>query len=193
MTKLVYGVGFNDRKYPVFVDGEKVKSYILWQAILERCYCRKYQESKPTYSGCKVSDNFKNYSYFYEWAVEQIGYGLTGWELDKDIICKGNKLYSEETCAFVPSAINVFFTTRGSLRGEQPIGVFFHKTKNRFIAQCSLNGRSKHLGHFKTAQEAYQVYKDYKEQLCKDLANQWKLQIDPRVYEAMMTWTVEPF
>ena len=193
MTKLVHGVGFNDRKYPVFVNGEKVKSYILWQAILERCYCKKYQERKPTYSDCKVSDNFKSYSYFYEWLVKQIGYGLSDWELDKDIIYKGNKLYSEDTCAFVPSSINVFFTNRRSLRGEQPVGVYFHKHKKLFIAQCGLNGRTKYLGAFKTPEEAYQTYKTYKEQLCKELANKWKEQIDPRVYSAMMLWTVENF
>lgn len=189
MTKLIYGVGFNDRKYPVFVDGRMTRTYTLWRHMLERCYSSKY----PTYVNCTLSNNFKGYSYFHEWALVQMGYENVNFHLDKDIIHPIDPTYSEDKCVFVPSAINCFFSDSQACRGLYPIGVFFHKTKNRFIAQCSLNGRRKHLGHFKTAQEAYQVYKDYKEQLCKDLANQWKLQIDPRVYEAMMVWTVKPF
>ena len=38
MSKLVYGVGFNDKTRPVFVDGKNVKEYALWQSMLERCF-----------------------------------------------------------------------------------------------------------------------------------------------------------
>ena len=38
MSKLVCGVGFNDKTKPVFVGGKKVKEYALWQRMLERCF-----------------------------------------------------------------------------------------------------------------------------------------------------------
>lgn len=38
MSKLVYGVGFNDKTKPVFVNGKTVKEYKLWQGMLERCF-----------------------------------------------------------------------------------------------------------------------------------------------------------
>ena len=43
MSKLVYGVGFNDKTKPVFVDGKPVKEYVLWKSMLERCFSEKYQ------------------------------------------------------------------------------------------------------------------------------------------------------
>ena len=37
MSKLVYGVGFNDKTRPVFVGGKMVKEYGLWGGMLRRC------------------------------------------------------------------------------------------------------------------------------------------------------------
>ena len=73
MSKLVRGKGFNDKTRPVFVDGKNVKEYALWQSMLIRCFSEKLQTHKPTYKGCNVSDNFLNYSYFYDWCQEQAG------------------------------------------------------------------------------------------------------------------------
>lgn len=190
MNKLIYGVGFNDRKYPVFVDGRMTRTYNLWRHMLERCYSSKY----PTYVNCTLSNNFKGYSYFHEWALVQVGYENVNFHLDKDIIHPTDPTYSEDKCVFVPPAINCFFSDSQACRGLYPVGVHIHKSRRKpFESRCWFEGRRKSLGYFETPEEAYQVYKEYKEQLCKDLANQWKLQIDPRVYEAMMVWTVKPF
>ena len=75
MSKLVYGVGFNDKTKPVFVDGKNVKEYDLWTDMLRRCFSEKCRSKNLTYKGCNVSDNFLNYSYFYEWCQEQTGFG----------------------------------------------------------------------------------------------------------------------
>jgi hypothetical protein len=131
MSKLVYGKGFNDRSRPTKVDGKNVKEYELWRQMLNRCYGEKYQDIQPTYKGCNVSDNFLNYAYFYDWCQQQIGFKSIdekgrSWHLDKDILFTGNKIYSEDTCVFVPREINNFFTDRGNDRGDYPVGVSFH-------------------------------------------------------------------
>lgn len=190
MSRLFLGCGINDRKYPSFINGKNVKEYHLWGHILTRCYSKNSLAAKPTYIGCTVSDNFKNYSYFYEWCQSQIGFGLDGWHLDKDIIISGNKVYSEDTCVFVPQEINKFFTDRGALRGKYPIGVNFDKPSGKYKAECCVNGKSKNLGRFTTPEDAHAVYKTFKEALCKETANKWRGQIDPRVYDAMMAWAV---
>ena len=151
MSKLVYGVGFNDKTRPVFVGGKKVKEYALWQRMLERCFSEKYQTRRPTYKGCNVSDNFLNYSFFYDWCQEQIGFGKVdekgrSWCLDKDLLFVGNKTYSETACVFVPNEINSFFNECGNARGEYPLGVSFNKASGKFTAYCAVNGKLQYLG-----------------------------------------------
>ena len=80
-------------------DLSMIKEYQLWQDMLERCFSEKYQTRQPTYKDCNVSNNFLNYSYFYEWCQEQIGFGKVdekgrSWCLDKDLLFVGNKTYS---------------------------------------------------------------------------------------------------
>ena len=195
MSKLVYGVGFNDKTRTAFVDGKNVKEYVLWKDMLKRCFSEKEQARYPTYKGCNVSDNFLNYSYFYDWCQEQIGFGKVdekgrSWCLDKDLLFVGNKTYSETTCVFVPQEINKFFNEYGNARGEYPIGVYFDKQKGKFKAQCAVNGKIKNLGRFNTPQEAFAVYKPFKEDLCKQLALKWQHEIDSRLFNAMMKWEV---
>ena len=195
MGKLVYSVGFNDKTKPTRIDGKNVKEYKLWSSMLERCFSEKLQTHRPTYKGCNVSDNFLHYSFFYDWCQEQTGFGKVdekgrSWCLDKDLLITGNKLYSETTCVFVPQEINLFFTDCGATRGEYPLGVNFHKASGKFMAYCTANSKLKHLGYFNTPQEAFAVYKPFKEALCKQLALKWQHKIDTRLFDAMMSWRV---
>ena len=196
MSKLVYGKGFNDKTRPVFVDGKHVKEYQLWKDMLRRCFSEEYQTQQPTYKGCNVSDNFLNYTFFYDWCHEQIGFGKVDekgryWQLDKDLLFVGNKLYSETTCVFVPYEINSFFNENGNARGDYPVGVCFRKASGKFEACCRVNGKLQYLGYFNTPEEAFAVYKPFKEALCKQLALKWQHDIDTRLFNAMMRWEVK--
>ena len=195
MGKLVLGAGFNDKTRPANVDGKIVKEYVLWQGMLTRCFSEKYQTLYPTYKGCNVSDNFLNYTFFYDWCQEQIGFGKVDengriWCLDKDLLFVDNKTYSETACIFVPNEINSFFIDCGNDRGEYPLGVCFDKASGKFKARCNVNSKRQYLGLFSTPEEAFTVYKPFKENLCKQLAIKWKDEVDPRLFEAMMNWTV---
>ena len=193
----VYDVGVLGAKYPSKVNGVLTKEYELWQSMLRRCYsntdvCGAFKKKNPTYEGCRVSENFKSYEYFYEWCHKQIGFGVDGWHLDKDLLVKGNKVYSENTCVFIPSEINLVLTKRTASRGEYLIGVCWHKRDKVFTARVNKNkGKSEHLGYFNTELEAYNAYKVAKELYIKELANKWKSQIDDRAYNALMNYTVE--
>ena len=196
MKKLVLGVGFNDKTRPVRVDGKNVKEYKLWHSMLNRCFSEKYQTRYPTYKGCNVSDNFLNYRYFYDWCQEQVGFGNVDekgryWQLDKDLLFVGNKRYSETTCLFVPHEINSFFTDSGNTRGEYPVGVSFYKQTGKFMAYCAVNSKRQHLGYFDTPEEAFAVYKAFKENLCKQLGLKWQSEIDSRLFNTMMKWSVK--
>jgi hypothetical protein len=167
------------------------KEYRLWNNMINRCYNEKELSRNPTYKDCHVSENFKYYPYFKEWCNQQIGFGNEGWQLDKDILVKGNKVYSEDTCCFVPREINCLLVNRRLHRGEYPVGVSYDKQRDKFVAGYSVNGVRKHLGCFTNEQEAFLVYKQAKESYIKEVAEKWKDQIDPRVYEALVSWNVE--
>lgn len=188
----VYGVGVLGTKYPSTINGVQTKEYVLWCGMLQRCYSDVYKKKYATYIDCEVSDNFKSYEYFYEWCNKQVGFGNEGWHLDKDLLVKGNKVYSESTCIFLPKEINLVLTKREALRGEYLIGVSWSNTNKAFVAQVGKNkGGSEWLGYFKTEIEAFNAYKQAKEAFVKERANKWKSQIDERAYEALMNYTVE--
>ena len=111
----IYGFGFigvGDYK-SVDENGKPTKCYDTWKHMHERCYDPKYQEKKPTYKNCKVCKEWNNYQEFAKWDNEN--YYEVGDErmaLDKDILCKGNKIYSPETCVYVPQSINSLFVKR---------------------------------------------------------------------------------
>ena len=187
----VFGVGITGTKYSITISGVKTREYNLWQSMLRRCYSDCSKKQRPTYEGCEVSDNFKYYEYFYEWCHEQIGFSADGFDLDKDLLIKGNKVYSESTCVFIPKEINSLLVKREASRGEHLIGVCWDKTANAFKAQVNKNkGKPKWLGSFKTEIEAFNAYKTAKESFVKEQANKWKSQIDIRAYEALMKYQV---
>lgn len=190
MTKLVYGVGFNDRKYLSAVGGRSFGEYKVWRDLLARCYHPKVQKKTPSYVGCSVSESFKSYSYFYEWCQSQIGFGRENYHLDKDLLLKGNKVYSEAACVFLPRELNVLLTSRKAERGELPIGV--STAANKFRVRCCRKPLPSFVGIFDTPELAFQAYKQAKETYIKLQAEKWKALIDPRAYAALMAYEVLP-
>lgn len=186
----VCGVGFIGNE-PTYANGKHLKEYMLWGAMLKRCYDAKYHSKHPTYKDCYVSENFKYYPHFKYWCFEQVGFDQIGWELDKDILVRGNKVYSEDTCVFIPQEINKLLNKYDKARGKFPIGVGYDKKNNKFESRLSINGKQIRLGRFNTAEEAFQTYKQAKEDQIKVIANKWKEQIDTRVYKALMGYQVE--
>ena len=146
-----------------------------------------FQKLNPTYIGCTTT--FKSCHDFVEWAITQVGYGEG--TLDKDILLKGNKVYCPELCVFVSAEVNSTLTKSNAIRGEWPIGVCLDKKRNKFYAYVKVKGKQKHLGSFTSPQAAVAAYKKAKEDECKTLAEEYKSQIDHRVYQALLAYTVE--
>ena len=154
----VYGVGIVGTKYSISEGGVLTKEYGLWKNMLRRCYSDTYKKKYPTYEGCKCSENFKSYEYFYEWCNKQIGSDNEGWHLDKDLLIKGNKIYSENTCIFLPQEINSLLIKSTATRGKHLIGVYWSNTNKAFVAQVRKNkGKQEWLGCFNTEIEAFKI------------------------------------
>ena len=166
------------------------KSFSVWKEMLRRCYDVKFLENNETYIGCSVSEFFRYYDNFHQWCIKQVGFGREGFALDKDILIKGNKIYSEDVCVFVPQQINNCCIRSTNRRGEYPVGVSWNKQAQKFETYITRFGKRKNLGLFHTVQEAFLVRKEAKEKYMKELAEFWKDEVDTRVYKALTNWVV---
>lgn len=189
MSPSVYGVGVVGVN-SISTNQKPHQEYVFWNSMLQRCYDLSYQLKRPTYIGCTSSDNFKYYPYFKDWCNNQVGFGNKGWCLDKDILVKGNKLYSEDTCCFVPREINSLFALSGNARGLNPIGVQFNLEEGNYSARVSRDGKHCHIGTYETKEDAFLGYKEAKELQIKSVAKRWFGKIDQNVFNALMTYEV---
>ena len=187
--KLVLGIGINDSDYNTqpIINGKQVrcKYYNTWTNMLKRCYDPKYQAKHHTYIGCTVTEEWLIFSNFKAWMETQ---DYEGKQLDKDILVRGNRIYSPNTCIFVSNTINLLFTKSDAARGEYKIGVSFKKENGKYLAQCQVNSKTKYLGLFLTEEEAYQTYKIFKTSHIRTIALE---QSDSRLREAMLNYVVE--
>ena len=185
--KLVYGVGVSDAGYVLqnIIDGKHFMCpfYSAWSGMLRRCYSPETHQKRPTYIGCSACDEWKLFSCFKAWMQKQ---DWEGKHLDKDILFEGNKIYSPDTCAFVDSATNSFFTDSAASRDGRPVGTQFHKLTGKFQAQCnnSITKKREHLGLFSCANQAHEAWRKRKHEIACQLAD---LQTDERVALALRT------
>lgn len=168
----------------------KLRVYEIWNHILQRCYDEEHRYNNKTYIDCYVCDEWLNYQNFAEW-YENNYYEIIGevMHIDKDILLKGNRVYSPETCIFVPQRINNLFTSNKTNRNNY-LGVY--KCSNGlYKSSCNNLQKQEHLGYFNTPEEAFMAYKTYKEQLIKQTADEYKDYIPYKLYEALYNYEVD--
>ena len=185
-----YNIGYlGEGKYKKSKNGKMTKCYSTWHNMLMRCYDKDFQEKNSTYKGCKVCDEWLNFQNFAEWYYKNY-YEIEGkiMNLDKDILIKGNKIYSPKTCIFVPNDINVLFVKKNKSRGKDPIGVHEHKRDNIYEVNCNnCDGKQIYLGRFKTKIEAFKIYKSFKENIIKKTIDKYENIIPEPYYSRLKT------
>jgi hypothetical protein len=186
--KLVCGVGVFDAPYAKTRDELTRKAYRDWNNMLQRCYGKSNFPSKPAYKECVVCEEWHSFLKFREWFDENY---IEGYFLDKDVLIKGNKIYSPNTCSYIPSFINTLLVNCRSARGKHPIGV--HKQKYGFYAKLFKKGELQYIGFYKNEEEAFLAYKKEKEKYIKEVADDYynKGLITKRVHDALYNWTIE--
>ena len=164
--------------------------YTTWINMLNRCY--KNNDSKDrTYEDCYVCDEWHNYQNFAQWYEEHY-YSIPeeSMHIDKDILYKGNKIYSPDTCCIVPRSINNLFTLRDSERNHL-IGTFLSPSKKKWGARITLSNKRKTIGYYDTEEDAFNAYKDYKEYHIKELADKYIEYIPDELYQSLYSYVVE--
>lgn len=196
----VYGVGMIGAKYPSRVNGNITTEYKMWHSMLARAYNDKIKERQPAYKDVICCEEWLLFDNFYEWLhgqenFEKLVNNNIRMELEKDILVKGNKTYSPDTCCIVPKHVNTLFTKRDKHRGDEPIGVF--KEKYGYSAKIIYGkheNKSKSTRYqYPTIEEAFQAYKESKESYIQKVAQEEfdKGNITKQCYDAMMNYQVE--
>ncbi len=168
--------------YKKYEKDKQTVSYRKWIKMMWRCR----DNNHLMYADCYVCDAWHDFQTFSKWFYEHYNpETMQRWHLDKDLLVKGNKVYSPETCCLLPHCINNIFKITGTENKVLP-GVFKVKITGRYYA----NYRDTHLGSFKKEEDAFLIYKSEKEKYIKYQAEEWKDKIDPRAYEAMINYEV---
>ena len=186
MKPTVHGVGINDSKEKITTNNKSKQSgicpyYSIWKSILQRCYSPKCQEKHPTYKGCYVCEDWKYFSNFKQWMEKQ---DWEGKHLDKDLLCKGNKVYCPDNCVFISRLLNNFLLDSNKARGEFLIGV--SKKGNRYQSNVGnpLIKKREYLGLYLTEQEAHAAWRKRKHEIAVALS---KLETNPDIIKALTT------
>lgn len=167
---------------------DNIRRYNCWVDMLKRCYSQRLQKIQPTYKDVTVCEEWHNFQNFAEWYNNN---HTEGYYLDKDIICKSCKIYSYETCAFVPSEINNFFLFRANERGKYKLGVKFQNGK--FASGINKGGKKIFLGYFDTEDEAHNAYIVEKTNHAKTLAKKYKNKVNKNIIKALLIFNIKNY
>ena len=191
MSKLICNVGYiGEGPYKSMVNYKYDPAYHKWYDMLRRCYTTKPLKSQECYIGCTVDTDWHNYQNFAHWYYTELYPCEDKLVLDKDILYKHNTIYSERTCLLVPSKINNLFPNAKKVRGKYPVGVSKHR--NKYQANCcDGTGKTKYLGSYTSVEQAFMVYKNYKQQLIKQEADKYKTILPNKVYEAIINYEID--
>lgn len=187
---LVCGIGINTSEDMTSYGGKRTFEYITWVNMLKRCYNEASLRVNDTYEDKYVCDVWLDFKHFNDW-LKAYEYRQKGWHLDKDLLVKGNKIYSPETCVFIPGRINSLLIKCDKTRGDLPIGVHFDKARQKYKVTCQNEFDKQWQKRYFTIEEAFDAYKIEKERVIKAVASQYESELDPRAFQALMNYQVE--
>ena len=170
------------------IKGVTTKLYNLWGGMLERCYSTTLHKKYPTYIGCSVSEDWLYLDNFKEWFY--IHY-KEGFELDKDLLVEGNKLYSEDTCVFVPKTLNNLIKYNNTLK-QKDLPTSVRTYSGKFYSYTS---DRKCLGSFSSPEDAFMAYKKWKEDRICSLAKHYLEEgsISIELYNVLISYEVKDY
>ncbi|MGR5435271.1 hypothetical protein [Vibrio owensii] len=180
----VYGVGTNDADYHT----TKCKYYQKWQKLMERCYSEAYAMRKPSYRDVTVCDEWLTFSNFRKWCIDQekeVG-DISKLELDKDLLGNGAKIYSPNTCCFLPKKVNMFIQAQA--KGKYLMGVTKKKAKYAPFCNDSLRGKRLWMHTSDSEELAFRTYILKKTELAQEIAYHTDLVPQQYVKDALITF-----
>ena len=196
----VCGVGYiGQGKYGSGTKYNKDNCYSVWSRMIVRCYDPYVinRDAGLSYKDCTVCEEWHNFQNFAKWYEENY-YEIPGEKmcLDKDLLVRGNNVYSPDTCVFIPERINILIKKQRCSKIGMLTGVY-KSNRNKYAVRCSVSEGEKCIsvrkffGEYDTEGEAFLVYKKIKEREFKKIANHYKTNIPVNAYKSLYSFTVE--
>lgn len=150
MLPSIYGVGFIGDGNHSSTDA----AYSIWHGIIARCYSVVIKNNTH-YEGCSVDSRWHNYQNFAEWYNQQEA--PEGYEVDKDTLVNGNRIYSPELCVMISKTDNNAARVINPEKNKHGfVGVVSqeYKGKTYYGARVTVDGVRKRIGNFESPEEA---------------------------------------
>ena len=189
IKRTVHGVGYvGVGRHIISVKGMRTHTYMTWYNMMTRCYSNKVKKNRPTYKNCKVCDEWHDFQNFATWYESNPNHG-NAYQLDKDLLSKGDGFYSPETCCLLPREINSALTFQ-SPSNNRLCGTSWNKNLGKWKSEISKEGKREYLGYFDNEADAHFAYIKAKELYVRYLACKWIKYIDDHVFNALNTWSM---
>lgn len=192
---MIYGVGYNTRHtYSTCIEGTSKhnKCYSVWISMLGRCYSEVIKSKQPCYAEvycCEEWKDYQNFAHFWHTCP----YRQDGWALEKDYLVKGNKVYSPQTCCFVPQEINNLFCGGRYRLTDTDLTKGVSKSANgkKYLAAMKRLGKTVRLGTFATKEEAERAYKAERKKYIDEQLEKYSDIVDPKLMQNIIKLTGE--
>jgi hypothetical protein len=184
--------------------------YHIWNGIYARCYGGKKFANfavNSCYDESIMCDAWRyDKDIFAEWYSSNYYdcYGET-MMVDKDLLCRGNRVYAPDKCCLLPQTINSALASatkrrsfKKSLTGNVPkcaVGVAYDEGKKKFFARIKpfKHDRMETLHYWDTNEEAFQEYKLFKESEIRILAVRYRSVLPEYIFDALIKYEVLPY
>jgi len=184
--KRIAGVGFAPAGDVKYKQGTVThKAYSAWNSMIRRCY----QDTSMHYrfygaKGVTVDESWHNFQTFAEWFIPRY---KEGFQLDKDLLGGGLKIYSPDTCCLLPAELNSLIAPRTE-NSKYMRGV--SKEGKKFSAKVYHAGKIFYRKSFYTEQAAADAYTREKSKVIRERAKHHLDldNIDVVIYEALVNW-----
>lgn len=144
LKRTMYGVGYmGEGKYGSASKG--FLEYVYWSNMFKRCFSNKETAGNACYGETEIDERFHNYQDFAAWCNAQVGFGNKGWHLEKDILSQDVKIYSPDTCVFVPPEVNYFLVGKDVVGQNRSARQYRYYERNKKAKAISLAERYKEV------------------------------------------------
>ena len=171
-------------------NNKEKKSYRMWLEMMTRCYGNR-KVTTNSYNDVIICDEWHIFENFENWFLENY-YNINEERMtvDKDILIKGNRIYSPTNCLIVTQYINSLFASVNF--NKIRCGTCFIKNYNMYKASCKrIDSKNSFIGYYENIEDAHNAYIITKREVIRQIADKYKQeykQFPNKVYQAMINY-----